>query len=251
MIDASLCWRVEEACRQAWPADEESERGDWRLRFNHGLSRRANSANPIRVTQGDISGVIDWGEAEFAARGQRSIFRVPGLVDEGIDRQLAARGYAIEAESSTLHAELFPMPMRRDPDVVIRDRPDDAWVKAMGLLQQWDAARLARYRATIGRITVPAGFMALSIGGGIAAMAYGAIHDDIVCLESVVTDPARRRQGHGQRLLGALLAWAIDRRARDACLQVEAGNAPALALYRGMGFIRDLYPYHYRVKAAG
>lgn len=248
MRDDILCWRVEEACRRAWPAHEESERGDWRLRFNHGLSRRANSANPICMTDGDIGGVIDWVEMECAARGQRSIFRVPGLVDSEIDRQLAARGYAIEAESNTLYAELFPMPMRRDPDVVILDRPNDAWAKAMGSLQQWDATRLSHFRATTQRIKVPAGFMALSIGGSIAAMAYGAIHDDIVCLESVVTDPARRRQSHGQRLLGALLAWAIDMGARSACLQVEADNAPALALYRQMGFIRDLYPYRYRVK---
>lgn len=249
MRDDNLCWRVEEACRRAWPAHEEIEQGDWRLRFNHGYSRRANSANPIRATGGDIGGVIDWVEMECAVRGQRSIFRVPGLIDCDIDAQLAGRGYEAEAECSTLYADLFPMPMRRDPDVAVLDRPDDAWVEAMGMLQQWDAARLARYRATIGRIAVPAGFMALSIDGSIAAMAYGAIHDQIVCLESVVVDPARRGRGHGKRLVGALLAWAIGQDARGACLQVEAGNAPALALYRQMGFIRDLYPYHYRVKA--
>ncbi|WP_246757367.1 hypothetical protein [Methylobacterium sp. OT2] len=35
--------------------------------------------------------------------------------------------------------------------------------------------------------------------------------------------------------------------ARAACLQVVAANTPARALYRALGFERELYRYHYRV----
>lgn len=248
MTDDILNWRVEAVCRHAWPAAEEIVRGDWCLRLNNGYSRRANSANPLRATGGDMADLIDWAETEFATRNQRAIFRVPDIIDSDIDRQLAARGYEIETITATIHAELFPMPMRRDPDVMILDRPSDDWMNAMGRLQQWDSLRLRHYRNVVTRVEVPAGFMALSIGGDIAAMAYGALHDNLVCLESVVTNPAMRRRGYGSRLIGALLAWGIEREARGACLQVDSGNAAALSLYRGMGFIRDLYSYRYRVK---
>ena len=79
-------------------------------------------------------------------------------------------------------------------------------------------------------------------------MAFAKVLDGTLCLNSMMSDPARRGAGHGKRLLGALLAWGIGQGARQACLQVEADNAPALALYRAMGFTRTLYGYRYWVR---
>ena len=45
----------------------------------------------------------------------------------------------------------------------------------------------------------------------------------------------------------AVLAWALRQHgARRACVPVVADNMPALALYRGLGFDREVLPYHYR-----
>jgi ribosomal protein S18 acetylase RimI-like enzyme len=41
------------------------------------------------------------------------------------------------------------------------------------------------------------------------------------------------------------LKWARLRGAREAWLQVEADNEPALGLYRSIGF-SEIYRYHYR-----
>ena len=79
-------------------------------------------------------------------------------------------------------------------------------------------------------------------------VAYGAVHDRLVSLQWVATDPARRRQGLSRAMLSALLRWAEDGGARGACLQVLATNAPAIRLYEGLGFDRELYRYHYRVQ---
>jgi N-acetylglutamate synthase len=46
-------------------------------------------------------------------------------------------------------------------------------------------------------------------------------------------------------VIGSLAAWAADRGVRGACLEVEAANAPARALYEGLG-LAELYRYHYR-----
>ena len=59
------------------------------------------------------------------------------------------------------------------------------------------------------------------------------------------TSAAVRGQGHGRSLVLSALKWARLRGARQAWLQVEAANQPALALYRSLGF-EEVYPYHYR-----
>ena len=54
-----------------------------------------------------------------------------------------------------------------------------------------------------------------------------------------------RNRGHGRQLILSALKWARLRGARQAWLQVEAGNEPALVLYHALGF-REVYRYHYR-----
>ncbi|MBK8159660.1 MAG: GNAT family N-acetyltransferase [Rhodospirillaceae bacterium] len=76
-------------------------------------------------------------------------------------------------------------------------------------------------------------------------MAYGALHDGQLCLESVITAEALRGRGFASRILGALMGWAIEQGAGGVCLQVEAQNAVAQKLYRGMGMTRELYRYRY------
>jgi ribosomal protein S18 acetylase RimI-like enzyme len=54
-------------------------------------------------------------------------------------------------------------------------------------------------------------------------------------LDSIAVLPQARRQGLGNALLRALLAWAAQNNARHFSLEVRAGNAPAIRLYRRLG----------------
>ena len=82
--------------------------------------------------------------------------------------------------------------------------------------------------------------------GETVALAYGALHNGLLCYESVISDTGRRRRGYGRRIITALAGWAKEQRAVGACLEVEASNAPARALYDAVGLKRELYRYHYR-----
>ncbi len=53
----------------------------------------------------------------------------------------------------------------------------------------------------------------------------------------VGVDPARQREGLGRRLMDAGFARLAERGIRTASLYVEADNAPALHLYRSLGFV--------------
>jgi len=63
----------------------------------------------------------------------------------------------------------------------------------------------------------------------------------------MTTAAAWRRQGLASLIVESLLAWAAQRRATHAFLQVNDDNAPALAVYRRYGF-STVYTYHYRAR---
>ena len=115
----------------------------------------------------------------------------------------------------------------------------------MAQLQNHSAAAAAIYRRIIELIAVPVSFAVLRVDGGIVALAYGAVHDGLLCYESVITDPNQRGRGFARSLLAALNDWAGAHGAKEVCLQVEASNAPARALYERLGLKRELYRYRY------
>jgi len=67
---------------------------------------------------------------------------------------------------------------------------------------------------------------------------YWVIHDEMHILD-VVTAPEARRRGLGRALMADAMADAAARGAVRALLEVRRSNAPAIALYRGLGFLHD------------
>ena len=245
-----LPWRVEETCWNAFPSLKQVLAGDFLLRFAQGVSRRANSVNPLRAEPGDIPAAIGIAEQLYRAQRQATIFRVPTIVDPALDNELVARGYTSEGETCVLHGPIGQLGAAADPEVQLLAAPEPDWLAAMSFLQGHTAEQSATYSRIVSAIAVPARFALLRVGGEPAALAYGAMHGGLLCYESVITDPARRRQGLARRVVGALALWARDAGAKAACLQVEASNAPARALYDRFGLATELYQYHYRREPA-
>jgi GNAT superfamily N-acetyltransferase len=247
MPERALEWRVEETCLNAWPAIREVLLDGWVLRFSGGLTRRANSANPLRpVSHIDLRA----SEALYRRSGLPTIFRVLSVIDPLVDERLAKAGYTGEGESCVLYAPIEDITAGRDADVKLLERPTPEWFAAMATLQNHSSEQAAIYRRIVGQLAVPTAFAALSDEGGTVALAYGALHNGFLCYDSVITDRRRRRQGWGHRIVCALAAWARDQGAVGACLEVEAHNAPARALYDAIGLKRELYRYHYRRQLA-
>jgi N-acetylglutamate synthase len=242
--DDALAWRAERALQLAWPALEEQTCGDWLARFAPGVSRRSNSANPLRAELRSIDADIAACETAFRRRGLLPMFRLPSIVAPAADERLARLNYALEGESLTLYAGLAPAAL--GVDVEIAARPYSEWLAAMAKLQGQTPAQAAIYRDVVEAIAIPVGFAGLHDDGEWAALAYGALQDGLLCCESVVADPQRRGRGFGRRLMEGLLAWGAEQGARDVCLQVAADNAAGRALYRSLGMTSVLYRYHYR-----
>ena len=112
-----------------------------------------------------------------------------------------------------------------------------------------DAEMARTFRLVTDAILLPRAFACLSGPEGIAAIAFGVRAGPWLVIESVAVREAQRNRGLARQTVGALLDWGRREGATAACLQVEATNAPAVALYQRLGFARELYRYHYRVKA--
>jgi ribosomal protein S18 acetylase RimI-like enzyme len=250
-MDDALAWRTEQTCCNAFPSLKQVLLGEWLMRFSPGVSRRSNSVNPLRPTCADIAGAIVVAETLYPAQGLSAIFRVPSIVDPALDRTLAARGYTGEGETCVLYGGIGDLAATADLEVQLLEAPAPKWVSAMSALQGYSAAQSATYRGIIDAIALPARFAMLAIDEAPAALAYGAIHDRLLCYESVITDPSRQRQRAARRVIGTLAAWARDNGAEGACLQVQADNVAARGLYAGFGLTDELYRYHYRRQSAG
>jgi ribosomal protein S18 acetylase RimI-like enzyme len=246
MTAGGLEWQVEETCLNAWPALRQVLLDGWVLRFSEGLTRRANSVNPLNRLRNIGRDLIAACEALYQRRQLPTIFRLPTIIDPDLDERLAELGYSREGESCVRYGNLANLDMASGAGVQLLPRPTREWFAAMAALQNHAPEQRRTYRRIVGAIAIPAAFAALAVDGEFVALAYGAVHDRLLCYESVVTDPDHQRRGYARRVIANLAAWAKDQGAEGACLEVEAHNSRALALYDLVGLKTELYRYHYR-----
>lgn len=250
-----LAWQVEETELNAWPALKEVYLDGWILRFSGGasgggVSRRANSANPLSLGSGDSSGLITACEAHYRRHRLPTLFRIVSLLGPEFDTRLAACGYSAEGDTRTLYGDIAAMPSAPDPQVKLLTRPTARWCVAMSVIQGHNPMQARTYARIVNRIALPGRFALLVDDGMPAALAYGVMQHGLLCYESVVTNRTHRRRGYSRRVLAALAAWAKDEGATGACLQVQADNGPAIPLYHSIGLTTELYRYHYRRQPA-
>lgn len=241
--DDELNWRVEEACLNAWPSPRHVLIDGYLLRAAGGASKRINSVNPLRGA-GEPEAAIDASEDVYESLGRRPIFRVPDIAARmrpGLER----RGYRAIGETRTLFRPLAPDDTTIPPGVRIGAAPWAEWLAVRDAVSGHDPEVARTFRVVTDAIVLPKAFLATSDPG---AIAFGVRVGELLVIESVAVPAAVRNRGLASLVVAALLGWGASHGARGACLQVEVGNAPAEALYRRLGFTRELYRYHYRVR---
>lgn len=224
----------------------------WSLGFSGGFTRRANSVVPWQAPA-DAVAAIEVAEAEYAARGLPCVVRVDALAQPShLDTLLAERGYAAVATTRVLARPLEGPPVTpAAPGVAIdvAERPDDAWlagwldVKAAGRAVDTDLARAVVTGS-------PALYLTARDEAGVTGVVRAATAGDWVGLSCLMVAPRARRRGLAGLLSARALTEAAEGGARRAFLQVEAANAPAVALYAGLGFV-VVDEYHYRERRPG
>ena len=245
MPDLALAWRVEEACLNAWPSPRQLLVDGYMLRAAGGRSKRQNSITPLRGS-GAPEPALAAARAIYDRLGQRTIVRIPAIAPQ-MEPFLVEGDYSIVDETCTLFRALEDLPSSPDPSVGLAAAPGTDWLALRDAVNQADAAAAQVFHDTVAALVLPRAFAAARAEDGIAAIGFGVLDRELLVIESVATPESLRGRGHARRAVGALLDWARGEGARAACLQVVAANTPARALYRALGFERELYRYHYRV----
>jgi ribosomal protein S18 acetylase RimI-like enzyme len=120
------------------------------------------------------------------------------------------------------------------------------WIGAQQQLQGYDAATGALLLGIVELIRGEArGLLLCDEGGTPVASAVISVIDGLVFVGNVITAGHRRRRGLARMLLSTGLDWARRSGGRQLAIKVLADNAPAIALYEGLGCVRR-YEYHYR-----
>jgi N-acetylglutamate synthase len=229
----------------AWPARERARLGDWRLNAASGRSMRINACWPLGQPDRDVEAALDAAEAFYAERGLPPRFKLTEGVVAPADlaERLSRRGY--QACKTTL-VMLGPTGGEGDAAVRVSEAPD-ATFEAVFTATAGDPEDGRERIETLNRIPAPACFARLDIDGAPAAIGCGAVSGAFVGVFGMRTAPNHRRKGLARRIFRALLAEARGLGADRAWLQVEADNAPAIALYGAEGF-EPAYRYSYWVR---
>jgi ribosomal protein S18 acetylase RimI-like enzyme len=240
--------RVEEAGLNALQTQKQLFYDGWLLRVSPGKAKRARSVNPHFASSLPLPGKIAYCERAYEERGLPVLFRMtPFVQPPDLEDALAARGYGAFEETWVQTATLDRPPDVPEPgDDVELSAPDvPVFVEAAGDLRGSPPEQRAAHRERLEHAAMPRRFVVVRAGGRPVCTGLVALEDGLAGIYDLVTAPDARRRGHATLACSWLLAWAWQRGARAAYLQVDGENRPAHAVYRRFGFT-TLYTYHYR-----
>jgi N-acetylglutamate synthase len=230
-VDATL----REAAARAWPPAEARRVDGWLLRSTPALARgRLNSALPLRPDP-DLEPVLGF----YAQRGQPAQVQLTPI--DGHPRLTAAldaAGWGAKWPSTVLRA---PATLTAAPGVALLDRPAPRWLDAWAACEGRDATDVAAH-AELVLARLP-GRVACALVEPARAVGIGVCDGERIGLFCVAVHPEHRRAGLGSAIVRTLVARSG---AREAFLEVEQRNAPALGMYASLGFTRA-YDYVHRI----
>jgi ribosomal protein S18 acetylase RimI-like enzyme len=227
---------LHEALAHTWPPAETRRIGPWLARRGDGGGKRVSCATldgPFADLEAVEATMRDWGQ--------------PPLVmvrpeDTALDAALAARGYAMSDPSFLLAVGAADLAQSPSPEEAIDCDAPLACMIALWRDEGVDPGRLAVMDRAEGPKTWLLGRRDQTFG----AAAFVAIHGEVAMLHGLAVSRATRRLGIGALMTRAAATWAAERGATTLALAVAADNAPARALYEGLG-MREADRYHYRV----
>jgi [ribosomal protein S18]-alanine N-acetyltransferase len=111
----------------------------------------------------------------------------------------------------------------------------------------WAEAEYAAYLEAPGAMGLETGdaaqrlLLVAEVEGDVVGFAVGKVtafgEERVGELESVAVAAAAQRRGVGRALCRAVLAWCVERRAREIELEVRSQSAGPRALYASLGFV--------------
>ncbi len=215
----------------------------WLLRFSAGKAKRARSVNALYPSLLPLDEKVAHCERVYGERGLPAIFRLSVHTEpRGLDDLLGARGYERFETTQVRSAAIDPATL---PGREVESPRLDEWFDMVGDLRGSPVGHRTAHLARLSALPLPMRTAAVVEDGVPLATGLAILEDGHVGLFDVATREPARRRGLARAVVSALLRWGWEQGARRSYLQVEEGNAAAIALYDKYGFSLA-YRYWYR-----
>lgn len=242
-----------------WGSGESQWLDGWLMRASEGFTHRANSVWPVGPLNRPLPDALKAVRAWYAQRGLSAWIQT--VSGSKLDRQLEELGHARTAGAALRQTaavedvldvllSVAPLGVKES----FSDGPTDDW---LALWRTGEVPPIGRTvlgsGASVQYMTVYDAESGKPLAIGRTALAarpqpQGSTPAQWASLAALETVPAARRRGLAKLVMDGLLEWAQDHGAQHVFLEVTEDNAPALALYKSLGFSTD-HAYHCRVLA--
>ena len=248
MSDGSYGAQLERLILDAWPARTRGVLNGWTVLADAGVTGRVNAVAPLAFDAGvDLDNAIDAAVAWQSARSIRPCFKIANgcCFPASLPDTLAHRGWRSLNETLVMTAPLVDaIAHLPSPTGLVLSADYGPAIDAIIRDTAASDAEYAERSAIAARTPQPRQFAMLTRGGATAAVGLTVVTGAWAAIFLMRTHPPHRRQGLAHDILAALAEWAKTAGATHAYLQVEAANAPAIALFRAAAF-ETAYSYSY------
>lgn len=231
--------RLFKAVDATWPAARVIQTDHWALRAGQGGGKRVSAATALG--EGAETYIAE-AERDMAALDQAPLFMIRGG-EETLDTALAAQGYVIVDP-----VELLCAPVAALTDLPIpRLTTFTVWEPLAIMKEIWAQGGIGLARLEVMHRAVDKTAILARWNQRPAGVGFVARDGDIAMVHAVEVLPAHRRQGVAQWIMRQAAFWAAAQGVETIAVLCTKANAPALALYKGLGFA-PAGAYHYRQK---
>jgi ribosomal protein S18 acetylase RimI-like enzyme len=240
--------RLEELSLNASGAFQSLVYDGWLVGYRKGPTKRLRCVNPFYPSSLPLEEKVEYCTRFYAAANLPAIFRLlPFSQPSSLDAYLERTGWGSFERTLVLRAALGGMPTPELPDVQVDIVPPPDWEQTVAPLLDVTADALPQMIERAKNFPLPHAGAIIRRDGVVVACGLLKLENEYAGLFAVHTASAVRGRGLGRAIVAALLAEAMRHGARSAYLQVTAGNAAALALYRHFAFT-PAYDYWYRAR---
>ena len=232
----------------AWPSIQTMLYDGWVLRYADGYTKRANSVYPLYDSIMDLDEKIEFCESFYRDKSLPTVFKLTtASTPPDLNARLDTLGYHIDSPTSVQTLGLSTDNYERTGEVELTSTDTETWHEAFARMNNVYSTRRPAHENILHTILPDKCFASINVYDHIIGCGLGVLQTGYLGIFDIVIDPDHRGQGHGSRLMEALLAWGRESGATTSYLQVMCNNKPALQLYEKLGF-EEKYQYWYRIK---
>ena len=240
--------RLEELALNASGAFQSLVYDGWLLGYRRGPTKRLRCVNPFYPSSLPLPQKIEHCVQFYASVGLPAIFRLSAFSQPpGLDALLERSGWRSFEPTQVLRTALGGFALPQLPAGIVAILPLPEWEVMAAPVLDLGAEIVAQNLERARSYPLPQAGAVAQLDGEVVACGLVKLEADHAGLFAVTTAERFRGRGLGRAIVSALLTEAKRLGARTAYLQVTAGNAAAMALYRRFGFVAA-YDYWYRAR---